>query len=445
MRSSTAFTRTAADDDGVAVGRPGPTVTAARAGGTAGRRAAGAGPARGLAAAVAFVLLAAGCAQAGTAGTSAADGGKDGKRPVKVGLVYSKTGPLAAYGKQYAEGFRAGLSYATKGTGAVGGHRVELEEQDDAGDPAKAVSAAKDLIGKGHRILAGSTASGVALQVGPIAAQNKVLFVSGPAAADKVTGLNKYTFRSGRQSYQDIRTAASFVGDAKGKRVTVLAQDNAFGQANVAAVKAVLGGQGATVDAVLAPPSATDLTPFATQAKGARPDLLFVAWAGDSSSALWTALNQQDVFAETKVVTGLDLAASYPLFGPAGEKISFLNHYFAGAAATPVEKAMDEAVAAAGGRSDIFTPDGFTAAQMIVHAIEAGNGSADDTSVLVKALEGWSFDGVKGRTTVRAEDHALLQPMFQVRLTGTGAVAKPSVVKTLPADEVAPPLAPMAG
>ncbi|MFE6055518.1 substrate-binding domain-containing protein [Kitasatospora sp. NPDC056446] len=423
MRSSTAPTRTASG------ARPGEPLTG--------------GPARRFAALAACVLLAAGCAKAGTAGTSTADGGAKG--PVKVGLVYSKTGPLAAYGKQYLDGFKAGLSYATKGTGAVDGHRIEFEEQDDAGDPAKAVSAAKDLIGKGYKVLAGSTASGVALQVGPIAAQNKVLFISGPAAADKVTGLNKYTFRSGRQSYQDIRTAASFVGDAKGKKVTVLAQDNAFGQANVAAVKAVLGAEGATVEPVLAPPSATDLTPFATQAKTAKPDLLFVAWAGDTASALWTALNQQDVFTDTKVVTGLDLAASYPLFGAAGEKISFLNHYFGGAAGTPVEKAMEDAVTAAGGKTDIFTPDGFTAAQMIVHAVEAAHGSADDTSALVKALEGWSFDGVKGKATVRAEDHALLQPMFQVRLTGSGAAAKPSVEKALTADEVAPPVAPMAG
>ena len=39
---------------------------------------------------------------------------------------------------------------------------------------------------------------------------------------------------------------------------------------------------------------------------------------------------------------------------------------------------------------------------------------------MVKALEGWSFDGVKGKMTVRAEDHALLQPMFQAKLTGSG-------------------------
>lgn len=82
---------------------------------------------------------------------------------------------------------------------------------------------------------------------------------------------------------------------------------------------------------------------------------------------------------------------------------------------------------------------------MVVHAIEANKGSADDTDALVKALEGWSFDGVKGKLTVRAEDHALLQPMFQVKLTGTGADAKPTVEKTLAADQVAPPVTPIAG
>ena len=49
-----------------------------------------------------------------------------------------------------------------------------------------------------------------------------------------LTGVNSYTFRSGRQSYQDVLTAKSFIGDPAGKKVLVFAQDTAFGQANVA-------------------------------------------------------------------------------------------------------------------------------------------------------------------------------------------------------------------
>ncbi|MFC5906596.1 substrate-binding domain-containing protein [Streptacidiphilus monticola] len=388
-----------------------------------------------LAAAAALTLSA--CASAGTAGT-ASGGGGGSAAAVKVGVLYSKTGLLAAYGKQYIEGFRAGIDYATHGTGKVNGHSLDITEQDDTGDPATAVSDAKSLIGKGYKILAGTVDSGVGLQLAPLAAQNKVLYIAGPAATDALTGINAYTFRSGRESYQDIATAGSFVGDPKGKKVLVLAQNSAFGQANVAAVKEVLGAKGATVSSVLAPPSATDLTPFAQQVKAAKPDLVYVAWAGATATALWTALDQQGVLGSTKVVTGLAGTASYPVFGAAGSKVDFLAHYFPGAGGgNPVETAMLDGIKKEGGTPDLFSPDGFTAALMVVHAVEA---STDDADAMVKALDGWSFAGPKGQETIRSGDHALLQPMFQAQLTGTGSALAPKLTATLTADQVAPPV-----
>jgi branched-chain amino acid transport system substrate-binding protein len=371
----------------------------------------------------------------------AATGGGGDNSTYRVGLVYSQTGPLATYGKQYGEGFRAGLTYATKGTTKVGNHPIEVSEADDAGDPAKAVAAVKDMVGKGVKVIAGSTSSGVALQVAPLAAQNKVLFISGPAATDGLTGVNRYTFRSGRQSYQDVMAAQSFIGTAaSGKKVVVFAQDSAFGQANVAAVKAVIGGAGAAVTPILVPAAATEFTGFAQQAKTAAPDLLFVAWAGTTAATMWQALDQQGVLGSTTVVTGLDIRASWPTFGAAGGKISFLAHYFDGASDTPQADALRQAVP--GGAVDLFDPDGFTAAQMIVHALQA---SGTDVDAQVKALEGWSFDGVKGTLTVRAADHALLQPMYQARLTASGGTSTAQLVKALSPDEVAPPPVAMKG
>ncbi|MBX7265129.1 substrate-binding domain-containing protein [Micromonospora sp. Llam7] len=369
-----------------------------------------------------------------------ASGGGDSAAPVKVGLVYSQSGALASYGKQYIEGFRAGLDFATGGTNKVGDRAIEVTEVDDAGDPAKAVSAAKDLIGKGNKIIAGSTASGVALQVAPIAAQNKVLFISGPAATDAVTGANKYTFRSGRQSYQDVVTAKSFIGDPAGKKVVVFAQDGAFGDANEAAVKAVIGGAGASVSAVRAPASATEFTPFASQIKSAKPDLLFVAWAGTTAPAMWQTLDQQGVLTSTTVVTGLDIRASWPTFGAAGSKISFLSHYFDGASDTEAAKAAKAKIP--GGMLDLFHPDGFAAAQMVVRAVQEGG---DDVEKMITALEGWSFEGVKGTMTIRAEDHALLQPMYQANLTGSGDTFTATAQKALTGDETAPPVQAMKG
>ena len=112
-----------------------------------------------------------------------------------VGIVYSRTGLLAAYGAEYVEGLKLGLNYATKGTNKVNGKTVNLSFADDATDPATGVSQMKNFIGQGYNLIAGAVSSGVALQEAPIAAQNHVLFISGPTASDAVTGLNRYTFR----------------------------------------------------------------------------------------------------------------------------------------------------------------------------------------------------------------------------------------------------------
>jgi branched-chain amino acid transport system substrate-binding protein len=353
--------------------------------------------------------------------------------------VYSKSGPLATYGQQYRQGFEAGLDFATKGTGEVNGHKIEISEQDDAGDPAKAVASATDLIGQGHKIIAGSTSSGVALQVAPLAQDNKILFISGPAAVDAVTGANKYTFRSGRQTYQDVATAGSMIGDVKGKKVTVLAQDSAFGKANVAAVTAILGGKGATVSEVSVPAAATDLTPFATKVKGAAPDLLFVAWAGANATTMWQTLSQQGVFDSTTVVTGLDIKPTHPLFGEAGTKISFLSHFFEGAADNEAYKALDAGMKEQGATVDLFTNDGFVGALMAVRALTEGG---EDVEKMVGALEGWTFEGPKGAMEIRAEDHALLQPMFTATLKKDGTNVAPVLGKTLDPAAVAPPVTP---
>ena len=383
--------------------------------------------------ATAAIFLAA-CAPQAQPGGAPADG-DDRPAEITVGVVTSESGPLAGYGKQYLDAFKAGLDYATDGTGEVDGTAIEVEYKDDAGDPDKAVTVVKELIGEGVNIIAGTASSGVALAVAEQAEQNKVLYISGPAAADALTGVNDYTFRSGRQSAQDVATAGTFLDDIEGKTVTVFAQDNAFGQGNVAAVDAILGGQGATVTSVLVAEDATEFTPFAQQILAGAPDLVFVAWAGATSGAMWQALSQQGVLDEIPVVTGLGDAATFGAYGEASEKINFLNHYFPGAPDNDVNDAMVEAIESAGGTPDLFSPDGFNAAIMIVQAIKEGAGDVD---AMVEALEGFEFEGPKGTMTVRAGDHALLQEMYQVKLVADGDAFVPELVDTVSADDVAP-------
>src|SRR6476659_1642674 len=357
-----------------------------------------------------------------------------------IGFIYPRTGLLGAYGAEEIQGFKYGLQYVTKGTNKVNGKTLNITYVDDKGDPATGVSAAKDLIGQGTKILMGTGSSGVALQLAPLAAQNQVLYISGPAAADGITGINKYTFRAGRQTLQDVYAAASYLKGA-GRKVVVFDQDSVFGHGNYAAVKAVIGGKGHTVTEISVPASATDFTPFAQQAKNANADLIFVAWAGTSAGAMWKALDQQNAFNGTDVVTGLAERATWGALGnDVATKIHFLSHYTYTA---PKNKLNDYLVAQLRKRNqvpDIFTPDGFVLAQMLVHALQKGDYNVDK---MISALEGWKFLAPKGFQAIRPQDHAMLQPMFRVKLVNKNGHLAAVVTGTASTYDTAPPIVAM--
>jgi branched-chain amino acid transport system substrate-binding protein len=378
------------------------------------------------------VLAAAGVAAQTTAAAPQAS-------TVKVGIIYSRTGLLSNYGAMYEQGLRLGMQYLTKGTNTVNGHKIQFTFVDDGGDAAKAVTAAKDLIGQGYKIIGGSTSSGVALAVGPIAEQNKVLNISGPAATDGVTGINRYTFRSGRQVYQDCLAAKEILGKTTGKSILVFAQDSAFGQNYVVDTQNVVAARRHNVSKILVPLSATDFTPFAQQAKQAKPDLLFVAWAGTTAPAMWRALDQQGVLGATTVTTGLAERATWSIF-PSG--VDFLTHYVSNGPSTknPVNSWLIKKLKGRNQVPDLFTPDGFVAAQMIVRAVQKTGG--EDVDKMINALEGWQFVGPKGVYRIRQQDHALLQPMFQVRLVTVKGKRTAKVIKTFAPGNLQPPITP---
>src|SRR5919108_4734257 len=185
----------------------------------------------------ALLLAGAALAAAALAGTAAARvdaRGAASATTVNVAFIYPKTGGLSAFGQEEFNGFQAGLAY-TKGK--CGPYTINPTYIDDATDPATAITAFKNAVGQGIKIIAGTGSSGIALQLGPLAAQNNVLYIAGAAANDGITGLNRNTFRAGRQTLQDVLDAANiFPPKSTGKKIVVFAEDTAFGAGNFSAV-----------------------------------------------------------------------------------------------------------------------------------------------------------------------------------------------------------------
>jgi branched-chain amino acid transport system substrate-binding protein len=387
----------------------------------------------------AIALIAA--ALAATAAARVDAGGSAAAKTVNVGFLYPKTGGLSAFGQEEYDGFRAGLAY-TKGK--CGGYTINPTYIDDATDTATAITAFKSLVGQGTKIIAGTGSSGVALQLGPLAAQNNVLYIAGAAANDGITGLNRNTFRAGRQTLQDVLDAAGiFPPKSTGKKIVVFAEDTAFGAGNVAAVQQVFGGKGQSVSKILVPFQAADLTPYAQQVKNANADLVFVAWAGSNSAAMWQALDQQKVFDTTDVMTGLADRATYQTFGPIiGPKAKLLSHYVYQGPKNKVNTWLVKRMRArAGHPPDLFTPDGFNLALMICRAVTVAKG--DNVDKMISALEGWQFLGPKGVERIRKADHAMVQPMFIVSLVkGANGRYDAKWLKTVSPGNVQPPVHP---
>ncbi len=76
---------------------------------------------------------------------------------------------------------------------------------------------------------------------------------------------------------------------------------------------------------------------------------------------------------------------------------------------------------------------------MLAHAVET---APDDVDGMIAALEGWKFDGPKGAMEIRAEDHALLQPMFQAKLVSANGTLTPELISTVDPADTAPPATP---
>ena len=121
---------------------------------------------------------------------------------LKIALIYGKTGPLEAYGKQTETGFMMGLEYATGGTMTVDGRKIVVIEKDDQGKPDLGKAAARRSLRRrqGRHRGRPDRRRACALAMLPVAEEYKKILLVEPAVADSITGdkWNRYIFRTGR-------------------------------------------------------------------------------------------------------------------------------------------------------------------------------------------------------------------------------------------------------
>jgi len=369
------------------------------------------------------------------------------KNEIRIAHVYGKTGPLEAYGKQTQIGLTMGLDYATGGTMTVAGKKLVLIEKDDQGKPDIGKSLLATAYGDDKADIAiGTTGSGVALAMLPVAEEYKKILLVEPAVADSITGdkWNKYIFRTGRNSSQDAISNAVAL-DKAGVSIATLAQDYAFGRDGVKAFKDAIKNAKLVHEEYL-PPTTTDFTAGIQHLIDALKDkpgrkIVWVVWAGANSPftkfadlelqkrygiELATGGNILPAMAAYKQFPGMEGAAYY-YFGipknPANEWL-VANHY---------KKYQTP--------PDFFTAGGMSAGIALVEALKKTQGNTN-TDKLIATMEGMSFDTPKGKMTFRKEDHQAMQSMYHFKIKVDPAFnwGVPELVREIKPEEMTIPI-----
>lgn len=366
------------------------------------------------------------------------------KAPIKIGVLASLTGALEDYGKQTVRGVELGIEYATGGTKEVAGHPIEFVVEDTETKADVAVKKATKLIEDDKvDFLVGSSSSADTLAVVPLAEEYEKVMIVEPAAADSITGANwnKYVFRTQRNSSQDA-IAAGLAIAKKGTKIATLAQDYAFGRDGVAAFKETVQQQGAEI--ILeeyTDPKTTDVTANLQKIIEAKPDYLYVVWAGANTP--WNQIadmkvQEQGIKVSTGTANFAALKTMKSLVGMEGFTL-----YYHGLPKNPVNDWLvaEHKKRFKGEAPDLFVPGGMTAAIAIVDALKKTNGDTD-TDTLIAAMEGMKFETPKGPMTFRAEDHQALQSMYVVTLKQEEGVdyPVPVLITELSPEETAPPI-----
>ena len=366
------------------------------------------------------------------------------EKQIKIAHIYSKTGPLEAYGKQTATGFMMGLDYATNGSMMVAGKKLVVIEKDDQGKPDLGKSLLAAAYGDDKvDIAVGPTASPVALAMLPVAEEYKKILLVEPAVADSITGdkWNKYIFRTGRNSSQDA-IANAVALDKAGVTIATMAQDSAFGRDGVKAFKEAIK-KAKIVHEEYLPPATSDFTAGGQRLIDKLKDLpgrkvIFVLWAGGNPFKIADMdLKRYNI----EIATGGNILPAMTAFKqfPGMEGAAY---YYFGIPKNPVNEAMvAQHYKQFKTPPDFFTAGGFSAAMALVTALKNSKGDTS-ANTLIKTMEGMSFDTPKGKMTFRKEDHQAMQSMyhFKIKVDPAFAWGVPELVHEIKAEEMNIPI-----
>lgn len=237
-------------------------------------------------------------------------GGAVAADTVKVGVMYSITGPGSVLGPKQAEVAKMAYEEANAAGGVtIGGKKMKIEvvQRDDETKPGVAIRRVTEMVkSQGIKIIQGGTFAHVSLALNGEAKKHKFFLMTSNGVPDsyfekKVKG--PYAMAVLGDNGMVGRGAAAYVIEKlKAKRVVFIQPDYAYGKFAWAGAEAVLKQHPEVkYEVVWSPVGSADMTPYLIKAKEFKPDVICLNhWGNDMITALKQA-GEMGLKKETKL------------------------------------------------------------------------------------------------------------------------------------------------
>ena len=333
--------------------------------------------------------------------------------PIRIGVVLPLSGAYAAQGTAGARGIQL-LAEQTNARGGLLGRQVEVLVEDSQLKPQTAVVKATKLIKQdGCQFLMGEISGASTLALLEVADREKTVMVTPYSSPEAVTGARgtRYEFRTYSNAYIQAAVAADYVTRHIGKKWGVMAADYAYGQDYTNHLKRLVPKLGGQIVAEAFPAlGTTDFVSHLQQASSGDPDVLWMVEYGRDATV---ALNQATSMGlKKKMALGLCVANSEQVTGMQpgvfDDTYSFVMWYptWNSDASRAFVKAYYDKHNAYSEAAGIH----YIGAQVLFAAV--ANAKSVDADAVIAALEGKTFDTIKGPITLRAYDHQAVQSYY---------------------------------
>jgi len=314
---------------------------------------------------------------------------------IRIGLIYTLSGPPSVLGQQSKNGFELALKHLG---GKMSGKEVELFVVDDGLKPDVAIQKVQELLERDKvDIVVGPIFSNMLQAIHkPVMDSGKIL-ISTNAGASSFAGAscNPHFFVTSYQNDQIYSTLGKVANDKGYKRVYAMVPNYQAGKDALAGFKSTY--KGTIVEESLVPLNNLDFASEMSKLGAAKPDALFTFMPGGLGIGLIKQLNQAGMKGKFPIISAFTAdEATLPVLGEAADGIfgaltwapttdnpqnkKFVADYEGGYNAIPASYAMQA----------------YDTAMLIDSAVRATKGNVSDSKALSAAIKKADFKSLRG-------------------------------------------------